>query len=245
MRITNRIYWVGSGCVGISAPGDCHCYLIEGDDALALVDCGMAPKPTAIFDEIRRDGLDPARIRYVFLTHAHYDHAGACRALQDMGIKIVASPLAEGVLERGAVEYYGLTGDPDWMKDWESVPRCGLDIPAANGDRFDLGGATVRTIETPGHSPDSMCYLLTCEDSSRRDLFSGDTVFYKGFINVLHPTLSDYSSYPSGIRALARLDVDGLFPGHLMWVREGGQQYIDLADRAFSNGYRPANKPFS
>ena len=245
MRIADRIYWVGSGCVGISAPGDCHTYLIEGDDALALVDCGMAADPRAILEEIRRDGLDPDRLRYCFLTHAHYDHAGGCRALQAQGVRIVGSPAADQVLRRGAAEYYGLQGSGEWIDNWRGMPLCCLDDTAGDGSSFDLGGVTVRAIATPGHSPDSMCYLAAYADSGRRNLFSGDTVFYKGFISVLHPALSDLRHYPEGIHALAGLGVDGLFPGHLMWVLEGGQQYIDIADRAFQAGQVPDNKPFS
>lgn len=245
MRIAERIYWVGSGCVGISAPGDCHTYLIEGDDGLALVDCGMAPNPQAIFEEMRRDGLDPAQLRYCFLTHAHYDHAGGCRALQAQGVRIVGSPVADEVLRRGAVDFYSLQGSGPWIENWRNMPACRLDSLAENGASYDLGRVTIRAIATPGHSPDSICYLMTQADNDRKDLFSGDTVFYKGFISVLHPALNDLKHYPEGIHALAGLGVDGLFPGHLMWVRSGGQQYIDIADQAFCAGQMPVNKPFS
>ena len=80
MRITDRIYWVGSGCVGISAPGDCHTYLIEGDDALALVDCGMSADPRAILEEIRRDASLNEYRRDLF-----------CSLLEDMGAQVQPS----------------------------------------------------------------------------------------------------------------------------------------------------------
>lgn len=245
MKIADRIYWVGSGCVGLSAPGDCHVYLIEGDDALALVDCGMAPDPRAILGQIRQDGLDPARLRWCFLTHAHFDHAGGCAALREMGVRVAGSPVADRVLRLGAEGYYGLQGSDEWIENWRGMPRSRVDDTAEDGRVFDLGGVTVRAIATPGHSPDSVCYLMTRRGSGRKDLFSGDTVFYRGFISVLHPALSDMEHYPQGIRALSGLGIDGLFPGHLMWVLSGGQQYIDIADRAFREGQVPENKPFS
>lgn len=245
MKIANRIYWVGSGCVGLSAPGDCHTYLIEGDDALALVDCGMANDPSAILDVIRSDGLDPARIRYCFLTHAHYDHAGACASLRKMGVRIAGAAEADNVLRRGAEAVYGMEPDEPNLESWRQMPVTQLDDIAADGQSFDLGGVKIQAIRTPGHSPDSMCYLMAQDACPRRDLFSGDTVFYKGFISVLGPKLNDLKHYPEGIAALSGLDVDGLFPGHLMWVLKGGQQYIDIAHRAFAARQLPVNKPFS
>jgi hypothetical protein len=51
------VLWVGSGDVGLSAPGDCQTYLIVREDALALVDCGVAPLPQRILDNSKTTGL--------------------------------------------------------------------------------------------------------------------------------------------------------------------------------------------
>jgi hypothetical protein len=177
------------------------------------------------------------------LTHAHYDHAGACPALKARGISIAGSPFAGEVLRRGAVAAYGLDECADHTRFWREMPRCELDIELFDGQAFDLGGVTLHAIMTPGHSPDSVCYLL--EQDGRRDLFSGDEVFYKGFISVLGVPLNDLKNYPDGLRKLAGLRVDGLFPGHLMWVLRGGQQFIDIANKAFAANQMPVNKPFS
>ena len=244
MRISDRIYWVGSGAVGLSAQGDCHVYAIEGDDALALVDCGASLDPAGILDNMRADGLDVSRLRHCFLTHAHYDHANGCPALRARGVRAAGSAMADRVLREGPVAAYGLTSDAPWMCNWRDMPRCALDDVVRDGQVFDLGGVSVRAILTPGHSADSVCYLAETP-GGRRELFSGDTVFYKGFISVLGVPLNDLAHYPQGMRALDGLRADGLYPGHLMWVLRGGQAYIDIANEAFAAHQMPVNKPFS
>ena len=79
----------------------------------------------------------------------------------------------------------------------------------------------------------------------RAELFSGDTVFYRGFISLLSTPLNDLQNYSKGLQKLDGLAVDGLYPGHLLWVINGGQQYIDIANAAFKSGRLPTPKPFS
>ena len=72
---------VGGGVTnafGLSDDPDCHVYLIDGGDELALIDCGMAYGDSLerILGNVRAEGLDPARITKVIVTHYHMDHAG-------------------------------------------------------------------------------------------------------------------------------------------------------------------------
>jgi len=50
------------------------------------------------------------------------------------------------------------------------------DRDIADGDEFRVGGATLRAIHTPGHSPGSTCFHLAQEGT----VFTGDTVFNGG-----------------------------------------------------------------
>ena len=245
MKIAEGIHWVGSGCVGLSAEGDCHTYLIEGEDGLALVDCGRAADPGLILRNISDDGLDPSGIRWCFLTHAHFDHAGGCAALRRMGVKIVGAPLADEVLRRGARDYYGLDPDDPKLRPWCDTPLSGVDVPVSHGQTFDLGNMRVQALLTPGHSPDSVSFVLTRQSDGTRHAFTGDTVFYRGMISVLAPPFSDLTGFRKGLEPLGGLDIQGLFPGHLMWVLKEGQRHIDIAREALAHGQMPAQKPFS
>ena len=78
MQLTERVYLCGSGALGLSAKGDCHTYAIRDQQDLAMVDCGMMENPEAIIANLKKDGLDPARVKFILLTHAHFDHIGGC-----------------------------------------------------------------------------------------------------------------------------------------------------------------------
>jgi glyoxylase-like metal-dependent hydrolase (beta-lactamase superfamily II)/rhodanese-related sulfurtransferase len=52
-------------------------------------------------------------------------------------------------------------------------PHRGFD----DGDVIELNGIRLKAINTPGHSPDSICILVEDENGNETALFSGDTLF--------------------------------------------------------------------
>ena len=88
MRLTDEVYLVGGGtniCCGLSDDPDCHVYLIDGGDELALIDCGMAAGESLdrILANVAAEGLDAGRIRSIVVTHYHMDHAGGAARWRD------------------------------------------------------------------------------------------------------------------------------------------------------------------
>ncbi len=244
MKITNQIYMVGSGAFGISTQGDCHCYLINGGDAYALVDCGLSTNPQAIMDELVRDGLSLQKLKYVLLTHAHPDHANAALWLQqNLGVKIICSAFEGEVLEKGLLHVLGLEENNPAYETFRTMPRTTADCIVADGDVLQIGDLQVKVIETPGHTHGSTSYYLSCE--GKNHLFTGDAVFYRGQISLLSPPLSDYEHYRQGIMRLADMSIDGLFPSHLMWTLQQGQKHIDIAIQHFEQSLRPELKLYS
>ena len=45
------------------------------------------------------------------------------------------------------------------------------------GDKLRVGDITLKPINTPGHSPDSICILVIDEDGAEHAIFTGDTLF--------------------------------------------------------------------
>ena len=74
---------------------------------------------------------------------------------------------------------------------------------------FTVGGKTFRVIETPGHSPGSLCLFW----EERGVLISGDTVFAMG-VGRTDMAGGDPGLLGKSVRDLSRLPVDYLLPGH-------------------------------
>ncbi len=111
------------------------------------------------------------KVQAILLTHAHNDHIGAAREV------------AEAV---GAPIYL----NPEDLVLWEQVyPGSKPDRELADGDVFEVAGASLRAIHTPGHSPGSTCFLLESEGT----VFTGDTLFNGG----PGATGRSYSDYPT------------------------------------------------
>src|SRR5436190_20693554 len=65
---------------------------LETDDGIALFDTG----PESTFDNVIVDlgqvGFQPKDVRHVFLSHIHFDHAGAAWRFAQMGAKVYVHP---------------------------------------------------------------------------------------------------------------------------------------------------------
>ena len=85
---------------------------------------------------------------------------------------------------------------------------------------MDLGGDIhLQVLHTSGYTPGSASFSW----ESKGWLFSGDTVFWGGLIQLLNTPGSEISEYRRGVQVLSGLDVDCLFPGHGLWALGNGQ----------------------
>ena len=138
-----------------------NCYVVAGDggDECAVVDPGAEGDRVAAF--VQGAGLT---VRYVLATHGHADHTGGVAAVKAaLGGLFVAPEADVEMLER-----------PDgWMTvmlpDFAMPPP--VDVTVRDGDGLALGGAELRVVATPGHTPGGVSYVL--DDM----VFAGDTLF--------------------------------------------------------------------
>jgi metallo-beta-lactamase class B len=120
----------------------------------------------AIVGGLKKLGLDPAAVKYVIVTHAHGDHVGGAKLMQDrFGSRIVM-------------------GGPDWDEIEKSVNRFPdgkpkRDIVAADGQKVTLGDASVTLVLTPGHTPGTVSMLFQVRDNGVPLMvaYSGGTAF--------------------------------------------------------------------
>jgi glyoxylase-like metal-dependent hydrolase (beta-lactamase superfamily II) len=127
-----------------------------------------------------------ARVVYTLLTHGHFDHsAGARRFAELTGSEVRALDPAHR---------YGGAG-------------------LADGEVIDVDGLRLEVVTTPGHTGDSLSFLLP----ELQALLTGDTVLGRGTAVIAHPDgrLGEYLASLTRLRDLcASSGVDLLLPGH-------------------------------
>ena len=143
---------------------DNNVWIVGNDEECVIID--SPHDAAAIIDQVRG-----RKVLAVLLTHAHNDHIGAAREVADT----VGAPICL---------------NPEDLVLWEQVyPDAKPDRELSDGDVFEVGGATLRAIHTPGHSPGSTCFYLASEGT----VFTGDTLFNGG----PGATGRSYSDYPT------------------------------------------------
>lgn len=227
MWLTEQVALVGSGDIGgmgLTDPFDCHVYLLDGGDECALIDAGAGFDEEAIVSQIKRHGVDLARVRYLLLTHAHFDHAGGAASLaRRLKLQTVAGAECAARLTTGDKDAIGLTqARALGLYPAESrLAPCTIDIVVGDGESLRVGSIKVSALFTPGHSGDHFSFLA--QGAGDAMLFVGDALFAGGRIAL--QTLPDcrLEDCFATIRKLAALEVETLLPGHgLPVLRRGG-----------------------
>ena len=201
MEITSEIFQVGGG--HLTSPEDAAIYLIKFGQESALVDAGCGGAAEKLLANIRQCGAQPQLIKYLLITHCHYDHTGGAAELKRrIGLEIVAHKLDAPFLESGdnrvtAANWYGT------MLESFQVDR------KLTGSRDDipLGGKKIEAIHAPGHSPGSVVYLT--ESDGLKVLFAQDVhgPLDPGF-------LSNRKDYQASLKLLLGIEADVLCEGH-------------------------------
>ena len=176
--MTHRIHQYQLG------PMDNLVYIIEDQPTkqVAIVDPGW--DASFLMNEITRNGWT---LLCVLLTHGHFDHVNA---LDDL-------------LAIQSVPVYICANEADQLTP--HVPEL-KKIRELN--LIEVGDTKISMIETPGHSPGGICYLMG------KDLITGDTLFVDGCGRADLPG-SDPAVLTQSLSKLSCLDDDvRIYPGH-------------------------------
>ncbi len=167
--------------------------LISGTDA-AVVD------PSSDIKDIKNK-LGGAKLRYILLTHCHFDHILKLDSLRaETGAEVCIHKADAEMLKDpafNASEFFGL--------DFASL---GADRVLEDGEIITLGKENIEVISTPGHTPGSVCY--DCGDK----LICGDTLFTSGYGRYDLPGGDGNVLFESLKKLAYRCDNPMIHPGH-------------------------------
>lgn len=116
-----------------------------------------------VVNYMRQLGLKPEDIKYVIITHAHADHYGGAKYLQEkFGARIVMSE----------IDWQNMHVSQRLNQRPAAFPA--MDIAVRDGDALTLGDVTVKFIHTPGHTPGTLSAFFPVKD--------GETEHYVGYL---------------------------------------------------------------
>lgn len=132
-------------------------YLLTADGKEAVA---IDPSQPRVLEEAKKLGL---QIKYVLLTHGHFDHIGGCAECEKGGAKI-------GCLDQ-EVDFTLHANELAYELGEHAVPPFSVTFTVTDGETVSLCGIDLQVLATPGHTAGSACYL------TGNTIFSGDTLF--------------------------------------------------------------------
>lgn len=176
--------------------------LIVDKKGLVLIDGGLPQSAALILDNVRKAGFDPANIRWILNSHAHFDHAGGIAALARItGAQVAAG--RDGVIALTKSPYH--SDDPQAGFGEESrFPSLRHVRAIDDGDVITVGSTTITAVASPGHAPGGMSWRWkACRDDVCRDVV---------YLDSLNPVSTDdyrFTDHPKIVEAL-RATIDRL-----------------------------------
>lgn len=172
-------------------------YFVTADGTNALV---IDPAQPRVKEKAEELGLN---VKYVLLTHGHFDHIRGCAVLRAAGAKI-------GCMESEAE--LALHNDLGPEFTGKETPPFVIDFTLKDGDELDLLGLHIQTLATAGHTAGSACYLVS--ENSERALFTGDTLF-RGSVGRTDLPTGSSRALEASLKKLCALSFDcPIYAGH-------------------------------
>ena len=180
-----------------------NCYIIHDEKSTSCCVIDPGYEADTILDKLSELGLT---LEAILLTHGHFDHVGAVRDLAaDTGCQVwlCADDLSLPTNLTAGKLYYTQT--------------------YAEGSQLNLAGLDISVLQTPGHTPGSVCLLV--EDP----LFSGDTLF-AGSCGRTDLPGGSWADMQASLKRLSQIEAN-------LWVLPGHGESTMLASEKKYNPY--------
>jgi metallo-beta-lactamase class B len=206
------LYWMGTEATSA--------WLLTSDDGYILYDtAAVYDAEDVLVGGMKKLGLDPAKVRYVIVSHAHRGESGGAYLFQSRyGAHIVTADW--DLIDESK---YGFpTGKPK------------RDIMPTDGMKITVGDRSVTLYLTPGHTPGTMSGVFQVHDHGKPL-----TVFYSGGTEFNFPNdVAHFDQYIASVRKQASLarEADATI------IMNNQSQFNSAADRLRMLGDRKADE---
>jgi metallo-beta-lactamase class B len=147
VKVFDNLYYIGEKEYSAWA-------LVTSDGIIVIDTIWSHSVEDEIVDGLKKLGFDPAKIKYALVSHAHIDHIGGAKYLQEkFGTRIVMS-----------------AADWDFAEASTRLPaeiKPKRDVVAADGYKLTLGNTTLTLHLTPGHTPGTISTIFTVQDGGQ------------------------------------------------------------------------------
>lgn len=253
-HIAGNLYYVGS--TGVSS------FLLTGPDGHVLIDGGYAETAPLIINSIAQLGFDIADVKILLNSHAHSDHAGGLKALQEASgaelwvsetdAEVMASGSHLGDRALGPVRFVGLAG-------LGRFPPPRIDRRFEDGQVVRLGPIELTAHVTAGHTRGCTTWSFPVVHQERELLaVSICSLRLFPFVSLVEPEAYPgiRSDFEQSFETLKSLPADIFLASHTAWFgmrrklsaredaadpvdpfidREGYLSFIESAERHFTH----------
>lgn len=179
---------------------DENTYIVYDENTLSGIVIDPGYKTDGILKACNDDNI---KIKYILITHCHYDHIAYLEELREKTlVPLISSENASINIGKPEINH-SISGLGYVLSAKKS------EIILGDNEKFIVDGLTIKCILTPGHTNGGACFLINNEK-----LFSGDTLFLRSIGRSDLPT-GNYDELVKSVKKLYMLDEDiEVFPGH-------------------------------
>jgi glyoxylase-like metal-dependent hydrolase (beta-lactamase superfamily II) len=217
----------------LGRPGIIAATLLETDRGPVLFDTGPESTFGNIVSELSGLGFEPGDVRHVFLSHIHFDHAGAAWRFADQGATIHVHPrgaphlIDPAKLVASASRLYGNDMERLWGK-FSGIAREHVHILEDN-DVVSVAPFEIRAIATPGHASHHHIYHWD------NTVFGGDVAGVRlgggPPVPPLVPPELDIDAWRKSIAKIQALNPAQLYLPHFGLVSDEINSHLDRLDQ--------------
>lgn len=188
--------------------------LVQTPDGLVLLDGGIPAAADLVLDNVRKLGFPPTAIRWILVSHEHFDHAGAVAEIQRRtGAKVIAGPNQATLLRSGKPD----PADPQaplLLK--EPMQPIKVAKTQSHGTALVAGGVSFTAWANPAHAPGSTSWTWQqCQGTDCRTIAYADstsTISADGYRFADNP--ARISPIRQGLSVIAALPCEILITPH-------------------------------